>query len=389
MHTGACPGGRRADLAFGRAFPFVAFRRVHFCFPALLHGRDLADEPPRQVHFHTREVLFAVFATERERELCERARGDGGRTCCTRVERGIERPCRGAGAPSAVGVDAEFRLPDCIRSVRRAPRRQVGERDRRSAALRVGQHRPWAALELQRQEFERLLWLFFEPGFQLARFFVGVLCLQEQAQHAPLRRVFVFFGTRRAFRLRLVYLPLQRAARQWRRAGGRGRDHDGAAVDHRHAAFAISFDLTLNGLAFVFGGQRVLRAFRSRDFRARSRNFRAVAQPRELEARITLPHAAVACERVSDRGSPARRRDALLRERRSRDRCNRSGRVCRSRGRRAHFEFACVDDPRNPGAAHKSGREQFCSDRCALETRDALDDRFARFEFAFKEQTII
>ena len=100
-------GSRRADLAFSRTFPFVAFCRLHVRFTALLDRGDLAHESPRQVHFHPREVLFAVFAPERKRELGERTGSQGRGSRRAGVEGRIERPGRGAGSASAIGVDAE------------------------------------------------------------------------------------------------------------------------------------------------------------------------------------------------------------------------------------------------------------------------------------------
>ena len=171
-----------------------------------------------------REVLFAVFTSECERELRERARRGRRGPRRAGVERRVEWPGRRTGSSSAVGVDAELRFQRG-RGIRRAPRRQGRGGDDRATVLRlvrVGQDRSLAALELELQQLERLLRLFFEPRFQLTRFFIGVgrtvelddqpragiLRLQEQAEDTPLRGVFVFFGARRAFRLAHVHLPL-------------------------------------------------------------------------------------------------------------------------------------------------------------------------------------
>ena len=157
------PNAARVGATRGRGHRVVAGR----------DARDHPEQPRRLLDRELVEVLFAVFAAERERELGEGAGCGRGGPRRARVERRVERPRRGAGSSGAVGIDAEFRF-EFGRSARRAPRRQGRRGDRSATALRIGQHRSLATLELQLQQFERLLGLFFKPGFQLARFFIGV-----------------------------------------------------------------------------------------------------------------------------------------------------------------------------------------------------------------------
>ena len=332
-------GARRADLTRGGTRPGVRLRRF-----AQRHTRQVRKDTHRRVHGDPRDVLFAVFTGELDRQ---RAVDAGGRRGHTRTESRRERQARGARTTRAIPVDVERARRVRIRSARdrfcareptqarRAPRRQIRTRHRCTASLRARERRTRTTIQLQLQFFERELRVFRKRRGELPRLRVRsdaprdlddhpvgrIVGFQEQPDQLAVARI-GRFARRLAFpttqRFCKEQLAMDRGAQQRRLSRGRGRDDDRRAVIDHHTTTRRSDHLALDRLTRVFAAERVFAAVRTGDRLT-------TAQPLIGERWAPAPRArlGVTAQHTADRRGAARRREV---RRRYRDRRRRFGR---------------------------------------------------------------